>query len=590
MCLEAILKISVGLQRYLLALNFFGKRSRGYGHAPFIRLVQAPSLTLSPSKAFLVWLPQKWAFWTLVFLVVFSAKAVHGRSARYRVMWRGNPATTMVIGWDQVTGSNARLYYDTRDYGRNVHQYAFSEPAHHIVEAKAMNNHFVRLRNLQPNTVYYFVVADSDGVSARYSFQTAPDRRDVPLSIVAGGDSRNYRAARRFANRMVSKIRPTFVLFAGDMTGGDSGPEWIEWFDDWQETFGRDGRIFPIVVARGNHESSNQTLLHLFDVGVPEMYYAHNFGGDLLRVYTLNSMIAVSGTQKQWLETDLKKQGNQVLWRIAQYHHAIRPHTTAKVEKNQQLLHWAPLFFTHQVDLVLESDSHVVKWTYPIRPGSGPRSEEGFIRDEENGTVYIGEGCWGAPLRNNDDDKIWTRASAAFNQFKLIFVNQDNIEVRTILTDQAERAPELAEEQRFALPSDFPIWKPETGSVVYLSPRQTQMTRNTSANRSSHTSPDTEDPLARSKKNIREWSQLPRIDFNRAQEIATVPFELRKRGDVLIKVYDVNNTLVGQVGLRNRQAGSQQTRIPLRKLKEGLYLVAVSHQDETLHYYQLLCE
>lgn len=510
------------------------------------------------------------------------------RAERFRVMWHGDPATSMVIGWDQVSGSNPRVVYDSRDHGLSINNYPLSEPAHHIVEAKMMRNHFVRLRNLRPNTVYYFVVVDSEGSSRRYSFKTAPADPETPMSIVAGGDSRNYRAARRFANRMVSKIRPDFIMFAGDMTGGDSGPEWIEWLTDWQETFGEDGRIFPIVVARGNHESSNKTLLQLFDLPNTEGYYAFTFGGSLLRLYTLNSMIAVGGDQRNWLEQDLQQNGESVQWRLAQYHHAMRPHTRAKGEKDQQVVYWAPLFFAYQIDLVLESDSHVVKWTYPIRPSRSTAHDEGFIRDDENGTVYIGEGCWGAPLRNNDDEKSWTRASDSFNQFKLIFVSRDKMEVRTVMTDRVEEVSALPDDQRFVLPPGFPLWQPATGPVVTIKARQTNQPA-LSLKPVVKKKP-TDELQERSRRNVREWTKLPKTGFDREQELAIIEYQPRERGDVQIKVFDIYNQLVGQIGLRNRQPTKQTARIPLPGLREGVYLVSVKQGDKTLHYYQLLCE
>ncbi|MEZ4984284.1 MAG: fibronectin type III domain-containing protein [Saprospiraceae bacterium] len=42
---------------------------------------------------------------------------------------------------------------------------------------KAMNNVFVRLTGLRPNTVYHFVVQDKmNATSKRYTFRTAPDK------------------------------------------------------------------------------------------------------------------------------------------------------------------------------------------------------------------------------------------------------------------------------------------------------------------------------------------------------------------------------------------------------------------------------
>lgn len=525
----------------------------------------------------------------LVLFLLFAIQFCQARSTRFRVMWRTNPATSMVIGWDQVSGSNPRLYYDTQDLGVESNKYAFSEPPHQITEAKMMRNHFVRLQNLKPNTVYYFLVVDSEGSSQRYSFKTAPDTPDQPLAIVAGGDSRNYRAARRFANRMVSKIRPDLVLFAGDMTGGDSGPEWIEWLTDWQETIGADGRIFPIVVARGNHESSNRTLSQIFDVPTNSVYYGLTFGESLIRIYTLNSMIAVGGDQKTWLERDLQQNAGQVKWRMAQYHHAMRPHTKAKGEKDQQMIHWAPLFFAYQMDLVLESDSHVVKWTYPVRPSKGPESDEGFVRDDKSGTVYIGEGCWGAPLRNPDDPKTWTRAVGSFNQFKLIHVFNHKIEVRTVLTDQVNTVTPLTDENRFNLPLDFPLWKPPTGPVVQITQKGLDNPALSIKPNTTSITPEQE-ALERSKKNVGEWSKLKKLNFNRQLEMTDIPFRLPQTGNVTIKVFDIYNNVVRQIGLRNRPKGLQRATVPLKKLESGLYLITVKQGNKTLAYYQLLSE
>ncbi|MEM1322805.1 MAG: fibronectin type III domain-containing protein [Bacteroidota bacterium] len=386
-------------------------------------------------------------------------------------MWRDNPSTTMVIGWNQVSGSNPVLYYDTSDGGTQSSQYQFSQKPDRQNRFKGMHNHFVRLSGLQPNTRYYFIIVDTDGVSQRMAFQTAPDNPYERLSIIAGGDSRNYREARRNANKLVGKLRPHCVLFGGDMTGGDIERQWRGWFDDWQHTITSDGRLIPIVATRGNHEYSNQTLVELFDVPNSNVYYALTLGGSLLRVYTLNSLIACGGDQKTWLQKDLE-QHQDVRWRTAQYHFAIRPHTRRKRERNDQLVNWASLFHKYQVNLVVESDAHCVKATYPVRPSRERGSDEGFIRDDERGTVYLGEGCWGAPLRPNDDNKNWTRYSGSFNQFKWIFVDWDGIEARTIRTDNADEVAAVQPDDIFSPPAGLDIWQPpQDEAVIRILPR-----------------------------------------------------------------------------------------------------------------------
>jgi hypothetical protein len=389
------------------------------------------------------------------------------KTDKYRIMWREDPTSTMTIGWNQISGSEPVVYYDTNDHGKDVLTYSYSIFPEVQNNSKGMLNNFARLRDLLPGTVYYFVIQDSEGCSERMSFRTAPDHPFERLSIIAGGDSRNYREARQKANSLVAKLRPHCIMFGGDMTGGDNAKQWNAWFDDWQLTITPEGHLTPVIITRGNHEYSNQTLVDLFDIATKDAYYALSLGGDLLRVYTLNSLIPSGGNQKDWLEEDLKASQDHS-WRIAQYHYAIRPHTAKKSERNNQLRDWAPLFEKYKVKMAVESDAHCVKWTYPIRPSRAQGSDEGFIRDDEQGTVYVGEGCWGAPLRRNNDDKIWTRNSGSFNQFKWIFIDQDRIEVRTVKTDYVDEVAAVAPYDIFAPPAGLELWNPSNGPVVTI--------------------------------------------------------------------------------------------------------------------------
>lgn len=406
-------------------------------------------------------------FVTTFVLTFFYANLFYAATDKYRCMWRADPSTTMVVGWNQISGERTVLYYDTQNKGGNPLNYKHSKKPDRVIEAKGMKNHFVRLEGLLPNTVYYFLIADSEGCSKAMSFQTAPDQSIDRLSIVAGGDSRNFREARRNANLMVSKLRPHVVMFAGDMTGGDSGKEWQQWFNDWQLTIAPDGRLTPILAARGNHESANTSITNLFDVPSEDVYYSMTFGGDLLRTYTLNSMIPSGGKQKDWLENDLIAH-QHIRWKIAQYHHSMVPHTREKADNWEMYKNWASVFYENQVNLVVESDAHVVKTTYPIRPSKALGSDQGFMRDDSNGTVYVGEGCWGAPLRANNDEKKWTRNSGSFNQFKLIFVDQEQIEVRTIMVDDAKNVNSVNAKNRFFLPQNLNVWSPSNGPVLII--------------------------------------------------------------------------------------------------------------------------
>ncbi|MEX2589395.1 MAG: T9SS type A sorting domain-containing protein [Chitinophagales bacterium] len=407
------------------------------------------------------------SIFSFIIITLFLAFQTSAETEKYRLMWRDDPSTTICIGWVQNGGDTATVYFDTTDHDGNLAAFKDSFSVDRFVSHKGMDHRFSRISGLQPNTAYYFYIEDADGSSDIFWFKTAPDNSYETLSIIAGGDSRNNRTPRQKANRLVSKLRPHAVLFGGDMTDDNTDAEWKEWLDDWQLTIGEDGRMIPIIAARGNHEFSNADIIDIFDTPGGDVYYALNFGGDLLRAYTLNSMIFSGNAQNNWLENDLST-NSQVIWKMAQYHFPMRPHTSGKFDNQLQYSSWAQSFYDHHLQLAVECDAHTVKTTWPIIPDSGPNHDEGFLRDDVNGTVYTGEGCWGAPLRDNDDDKSWTRSSGKFNQFKWILIDRYKIELRTIKVDNGDSVGTLNDHDIRRAPANLDVWDPGNGDTVVI--------------------------------------------------------------------------------------------------------------------------
>ncbi|MEM9837248.1 MAG: metallophosphoesterase family protein [Bacteroidota bacterium] len=401
-----------------------------------------------------------------LFLLVVSTSG-HAETRRYRLSWADDPATTISIGFEFTLGRNVYVAYDTEDGGGIPNNYRYKAAPTRTLVAKGMRTVFVKITDLSPGTVYYFMVVDDNSLSRPMSFETSPNRLDKRLSIVAGGDSRERRLARQASNILVSKLRPHAVLFSGDMTTNDSPAEWAAWLDDWQLTMSADGRCYPIIPAQGNHEQSTESISKMFDVPDPRIFYALELGGGLLRAYTLNTKAVAAGDQLVWLKNDLRNHTN-VVWKVAQYHHSMLPHTRDKQPRQDLIKYWAPLFYRHGVNLVIESDAHVVKQTWPIRPSREPGSDQGFIRDDLSGTVYIGEGGWGAPIRMNNNDKKWTKASDNFNQLKWIWVSASRMEVRTIKTDQSKGALALSDANRFQVPNGLSLWQPDGKPALIL--------------------------------------------------------------------------------------------------------------------------
>ena len=388
-------------------------------------------------------------------------------ATRIRLVWARDPSSTITVSWDQPAGGSPVVHYGPEDFGRDGDAYPNSHTADRVKKWKGMMNHHARLTGLRADTAYYFVIEDSEGVSDRYWFRTAPDS-PKPFTFIVGGDSRNNQVPRRRANQMVAKLRPLFVAFTGDMIDKDRDEEWMEWFDDWGESVSGDGRMYPLLPHRGNHEhEGNTAFYHLFDT-TKTNYYALGFGGTLLRYIVLNSEMTEGGRQAAWLENDLKAHHDHYAHLVTGYHKPMRPHITRKSEGTGEYNAWAELFYTYGVDLACESDSHLMKRTLPLRPTADAGVEgyeEGFAPDLDQGTVYIGEGCWGAPLRSPDDDKAWTVGSGRFNGFDWVHVLRDRMEVFTVRVDEADEVASLTEENLLTLPVGIRLWNPSKGPV-----------------------------------------------------------------------------------------------------------------------------
>ena len=410
---------------------------------------------------------------TFVFFLLFAPLVSLAQPRRLRLVQTDDPATTITIAWEQPDSAGTLLFYDWEDHGTQHKAYSFLQQPHQRYRIKGMLTYVVHLSELIPDRSYFFVISDGKQHSKRYYFRTAPDNPQQ-LSFIAGGDSRNNREPRQKANHLVAKLRPNAVLFGGDMTNKDTPEEWQQWFDDWQLTIAGDGQIFPIIPARGNHEANNRDVARLFGLPYPGVYYGITYGHNLARIYTLNSLSSVMGFQQDWLRSDLQMH-RHTTWKLAQYHFPMRPHYTGKIDAVHQYAVWAPLFAQYQLDLAVECDAHTVKTTWPISPFTGKGSVDGFIRDDTRGTVYTGEGCWGAPLRSNNDNRPWTRASGKFNQFKWIWINRDTLEMRTIRVDREADVEALPYHDRFRVPQNLDVWKPETGEVVRMPARQPTM-------------------------------------------------------------------------------------------------------------------
>ena len=214
--------------------------------------------------------------------------------------------------------------------------------------------------------------------------------------------------------------------------GGDyvaNGTRWLQWqawLTDHELTTTDDGRLLPIIPTRGNHEGWGPMFAMIF--GAPpehDHYYKTAIGR--LRLWTLNTETSISGAQKAWLVDSLRTEAEsgRAFWFVVQYHRAAFPAVKTPAAAR---MHWVPFFERFDVDLVFESDGHVLKRTAPIR-GEQP---------DPSGVVYVGEGGLGVRQRTPDRSRWYLREggmSAAADHVQVLAVSADQLEYRAVGAD-----------------------------------------------------------------------------------------------------------------------------------------------------------
>lgn len=332
----------------------------------------------------------------------------------FRVMWAECPQHEAMVSWSTSAESRENVvFYDTEPRRGRVEGYEWkagsSRSGSYVLSREDVEHgtrpgqyHHVHLKDLLPDTTYYLVMSSDGEVSREFHFRTAP-AEDRPFKILFGGDSRiggyepYFHHDRRAINRrMVALLEehPEIIAF---YHGGDIAQlaQWrylSPWLTDHELTITQDGRILPIIAARGNHDN---------DIGFEEVFWwpgqeqRYTFVTDLspaVSIITLNSEISHGGSQRRFLQTALETLRPERRWLLTGYHKPAYPSVRGFETGADRRRFWVPLFEANRIDLSLESHDHALKRTVPILEGAR----------HPDGVVYIGDGGLGVPQRVSD--------------------------------------------------------------------------------------------------------------------------------------------------------------------------------------------
>ncbi len=344
----------------------------------------------------------------------------HAKIKHIRVIWHEDPAHESLIAWSNRAPGAHLVYFDTTPNFGKLSEYQYKMPSSYNERYKNSTNILrgLKLKNLKPDTLYYFVIKSSRSQSPEYHFRTAPLSKEKPYTLIFGGDSRTSRKNRKRINRYISqfieKNPQTYALIHGGdyITFGSSWPLWHFWLKDHQLTFTREGRILPIIPTRGNHETNKKLYNQIFLYpGGEKKDYMNTRIGDL-SIITLDTNISMAGNQHLWLKSSLKKASEESKWIFTNYHAPAYPGIKGPSGAKK---HFVPLFEKYQVDLVFESDGHTLKKTLPIYQDQ---------YDDKKGIIYIGEGGLGVKMRKPKKE-LWYLQPPGYSSNKYHMITTD---------------------------------------------------------------------------------------------------------------------------------------------------------------------
>ena len=385
-----------------------------------------------------------------------------------RVLFETNPANEAVVAWTTTAeGVSHELFVCTEPRNGNLEAYSVRLPSAHSQpyslrddeEAGGMHSwtHNVFLGDLEPATRYYLTAVSDGKASQEFHFFTAPvDAQEVRLLLVGdsrvGGSRTSPDNNRRKVNALMRKLfeeHPNIVAMAhgADYTNRAYWSELYYWLSDHSEvTTTGDGRLLPIIPARGNHD---------LDIGFEEMfwwperenefYYTTHLSSSVAFI-TLNTEISRGGDQRAWLENELRELRPRVRWLTGQYHRPAWPSVRDFGSGSSQREAWVPLFEKYQVDLVYENHDHALKRTHPIYNNE---------INEERGIIYVGDGGGGVSQRQPDPDRWYLQVTGRHHHAHMFIFRPDQLEMVAInIDDEVIDELTLTHDRREAVPEE----------------------------------------------------------------------------------------------------------------------------------------
>ena len=313
--------------------------------------------------------------------------------------------------------------------------------------------HSVLLTNLTANTPYYFSLEYYQEVMTPVRwFQTLPDSdTSLPVVFISGGDAGNTPQAYTMTQR-AGEQDPLVAFVGGDIAYDDALPTcyqaWDLFISQWSNYMtSSSGRLVPMVLTVGNHDVGQDSQSYrnvtigpagpmyfayfpqhfardlqgniVYDV--PEIanrksYFYHHLGNAVMLSLDSAYVEPMDGEQLAWLASTLEALAPTYPVRFVTYHVPLYPSSPSMdlsiVPVALGIKYWVPLFDQYSVMTVFENHVHSFKRTNPLSCSLASPA----------GTVYVGDGQWGAKPSGgpwDTDPEIFVKEGVQFHVWRV---------------------------------------------------------------------------------------------------------------------------------------------------------------------------
>lgn len=261
------------------------------------------------------------------------------------------------------------------------------------------------ITNLTPGEIYTFRIKTNKGKFLNEQrFRTIPNDGNTPLRFVVGGDMGILPSAPKLL-KQARAFDPQFIVIGGDIVYDNGNPKndwmWDVWLKNWTKyAVDSEGCLIPLIAGIGNHEVNTKGPNLPAEERAPfyfnylaqggKTYFYRKFEPYLLLILLDSNHIVPISDQVEWLKNTLE-QNSSYPYIIPIYHVPMYPSHRPfdgpiSVELRKM---WLPLFDEHKISVAFENHDHTFKRTKPLK--------NSIVSAE--GTVYLGDGCFGVPPR-----------------------------------------------------------------------------------------------------------------------------------------------------------------------------------------------